>query len=104
MLEIKFTNHGPHKLKLVTVDTKDIVDAEFIFNLRKRLELTQVDFAKILGTDVTTYARWETGKRPLGTANSRLLYLIEMDPEILHYLYKYEITGCEITNTEELDD
>ena len=73
--------------ELVVIDTKDIVNAESIFNLRKKLGLSQKKFAKILGTDEATYYRWEHGIRNVGTANSKLLYLLDRNPEILKDLY-----------------
>ena len=38
------------------------MDAEQIIEIRKRLKLTQHNFAKLLGCSVTTVNRWENGK------------------------------------------
>lgn len=68
-------------------DTKALVDGAFILRVRKRLGLSQNVFARILGTDEGTLSRWERDKRPIGTANSKLLYLLDKNPNLIFDLY-----------------
>lgn len=68
-------------------DTRALVDGAFILRVRKKLGLSQKVFARILGTDESTYIRWEHDKRQMGTANSKLLYLLDKNPDLIFELY-----------------
>ncbi len=68
-------------------DTKALVDGAFILRVRKKLGMSQKVFARILGTDESTYIRWEHDKRQIGTANSKLLYLLDKNPDLIFALY-----------------
>jgi transcriptional regulator with XRE-family HTH domain len=47
-------------------------------NMRQRLNLSQADFAKLLGVDVRSVSRWETGNSiPTGAAEEILTGLKE---------------------------
>ncbi len=50
---------------------------EMISNLRKRWDLTQTAFARVLNTSLSTVQKWETGaKKPTG-ASRKLLHVLE---------------------------
>lgn len=54
-------------------------------NMRDRLKLSQADFAKLLGVDVRSVSRWETGNSvPTGAAEEILTGLkekLDSDPD-----------------------
>lgn len=68
-------------------DTRALVDGDFVLRVRKKLGMSQKVFARILGTDESTYIRWEHDKRQMGTANSKLLYLLDKNPDLIFDLY-----------------
>ncbi|MEM9079417.1 MAG: helix-turn-helix domain-containing protein [Verrucomicrobiota bacterium] len=64
----------PHR-KTVVVPTIDVKA------LRERLELTQVEFSRMIGVSVKTLQNWEQGRRePEGPAKA-LLRVVEREPE-----------------------
>jgi len=48
---------------------------------RKALDMTQQDFAPLLGTSVSGLQKWEQGKRAPSGAARTLIKLIELAPE-----------------------
>ena len=68
-------------------DTRALVDGTFILRVRKKLGLSQKVFAKILGTDEASLSRWEHDRQQMGTANSKLLYLLDKNPDLIFELY-----------------
>lgn len=68
-------------------DTRAIVDGDFILRVRKKLGLSQKVFARILGTDETSLSRWEHDIQQMSTGNSKLLYLLDKNPDLIFDLY-----------------
>ena len=68
-------------------DTKALVDGAFILRVRKKLGLSQKIFARILGIDETNLSRWENDRQQMGTANSKLLYLLDKNPDLIFEMY-----------------
>jgi putative transcriptional regulator len=50
-------------------------------NLRRRLSMTQEQFAHALGIPVATLRNWEQGRNSIDPAGKSLLILIARDPE-----------------------
>jgi putative transcriptional regulator len=50
-------------------------------NLRRRLNMTQEQFADALGIPVATLRNWEQGRNSIDPAGKSLLILIARDPE-----------------------
>jgi putative transcriptional regulator len=53
------------------------MDPERIRNLRQRLQLTQEDFAHLIGVTFSTVNRWENGKSTPNRIANRLLAGLE---------------------------
>lgn len=68
-------------------DTRALVDGAFILRVRKKLGLSQKIFARILGIDEANLSRWENDRQQMGTANSKLLYLLDKNPDLIFELY-----------------
>lgn len=68
-------------------DTRAIVDGAFILRVRKKLGMSQKAFARILGTEQTNLSRWENDRQQMGTANSKILYLLDKNPDLIFELY-----------------
>lgn len=68
-------------------DTRALVDGAFILRVRKKLGLSQKIFARILGIDEANLSRWENDRQQIGTANSKLLYLLDKNPNLIFDLY-----------------
>ena len=49
--------------------------------LRRKIGLSQADFAKVLGVSKTTVSHWEQGTRKPDGASARLLQIAEKHPE-----------------------
>ncbi len=74
--EIKSYKAGKTKLKTLVV--KELTTP---LEIRQKLNLTQTDFAGLMGVSVRTVQEWEQGRRkPSGAARS-LLRIAEQHPE-----------------------
>lgn len=62
----------------------DLVDPDFIANVRKKLALDQREAAEIFGGGVNAFSRYETGKTKPPLALIKLLKLLERHPELLN--------------------
>jgi len=58
-------------------------DAARVAALRKRLNLAQHEFARLLNVSVSAVRGWEQGSRSPDGASHRLLGIAERDPEVL---------------------
>ena len=68
-------------------DTRALVDGAFILRVRKKLGLSQKIFARIIGIDEANLSRWENDRQQMGTANSKLLYLLDKNPDLIFEMY-----------------
>jgi len=66
-----------------------------IVAIRKTLQVTQPEFAKILGVSVQSIKAWETEKSKPSVVTQRLLYLFEKDISLVYELVR--IQECEET-------
>lgn len=69
-------------------NSEEKVDADFIKKLRAKLEFTQEVFASILGVSVKTIESWEQKRSSPHTPTKKLLYLLDLKPYLIDYLYK----------------
>ncbi len=60
-----------------------IVNPDFIYRVRKKLNLGQQEAAEIFGGGVNAFSRYETGKTKPPLALVKLLQLLERHPELL---------------------
>lgn len=72
------------------VDTAAITDCHFVKSVRNRLNVSQRLLAKILGVDVSTVEKWESGKKPVKGTASRLFYLLDKHQDLIDDLYQIE--------------
>jgi putative transcriptional regulator len=63
---------------------KVAVDRTAVAAIRLKTNLTQSDFAKLLGTSIGTVTKWERGERQPSGAAATLLRVIEYDPTVIH--------------------
>ena len=54
-----------------------------IISARKKIGLTQVEFAKLLGVSVRTLQEWEQGRRQPSGAAKTLIAIAERHPDVL---------------------
>jgi putative transcriptional regulator len=80
------------------VDIDNLVDKDFVKNLRSKLQLTQFAFATILGVKKKTIEKWEQGKNPVRGPAAVLLYLLDHDNTLLNSIYsiKYNTLNTSI--------
>ena len=69
--------------KAETVVRKSSLPVVDVASQRKKLNLTQKSFAKILGVSPRTVEAWESGKSTPTPTAKNLLYLISLDPELI---------------------
>lgn len=83
--------------QLYTVKAKEIPEmaAGDIVELRRTLQLTQPEFARIFGVTRDTLKDWERGGARPNSAAQRLMYLISHDHSIIYQL---------VTVTKNKDD
>ena len=51
-------------------------------NIRKKLNLSQVEFAEFLGVKIGTLRNWEQGRRSVPTTAKRLLKIADKYPDV----------------------
>jgi putative transcriptional regulator len=56
-------------------------EARFVRRLRRRLGLTQIEFARKIGVPVMTVRTWESGRQPLTGIERSLLRILDREPE-----------------------
>lgn len=61
----------------------DKIRSEEIRDIRRRLNVSQAVFARLLNVPVVTEASWESGRRNPSGAALRLLQIAKKDPQIL---------------------
>ena len=52
-------------------------------DVRKKLKLSQPEFAEFVGVKVATLRNWEQGRRKIPATARRLLHIAEKHPEII---------------------
>lgn len=58
-----------------------IPDEINVRRIRKKLDLSQNDFARYFGVSVRTIQEWEQGRRVPSGASKNFLYVIDQEPE-----------------------
>lgn len=74
-----------HVIALSLIQRRPMLTGREVRFLRRRMDMTQAELAKVLRTDVQTVARWEKGQSKLsGPADElmRLVYLLETGEDI----------------------
>lgn len=88
--DLRFMQNDIFKYRGITIevpDTRAIVDGEFVVRVRKKIGMGQKPFARILGITERTLNRWEHEKIFIGNSSSRLLYLLDKNPDLIFELY-----------------
>lgn len=93
----------------------EAVTASEIKNVRKKLNLTQKDFAELTGCSKSTIERWETSKEPISGPIVLLLQLLNKDPEVVQEIkvppqvypvrlwYMHNQTVCTLIDVDEVN-
>lgn len=91
----------------------DGVTSEDIKNIRKKLDLTQHEFAELVNISKKTVERWETGNKPVTGPIVTLIKILNEFPQISNYLeipqraypmrlwYMYKQEVCTIIDVDE---
>jgi len=80
---IQFTKGGELNLRSTVVpDAPPQLRAADVFQLRKRLSMSQGIFAMVLNVSVKTVQSWEQGKRRPSLAALRLLQMLQAQPTV----------------------
>lgn len=87
-----------HVIALSLIRRRPLLTGREVRFLRRRMDMTQAELAKVLRTDVQTVARWEKGQsKPSGPADGlmRMVYLLEtgegIDEEFLEQLTDLDV-------------
>jgi len=80
-----------------------IVDANYIKELRTKLNFTQLYFAQVLGVTKKTIEKWEQGKNPAKGTAAALLFIIKENPEILKLLVR-DSTNYSVAQTSIVEE
>lgn len=95
--------------------TPEYVMAEEIKEVRKRLGLTQKEFAQLVHCGKATVERWETSKEPIRGTICALIKMLEKYPEYVKHAkipaklypirlwYMHKQTVCTIIDVDELN-
>lgn len=68
---------------IIPQQARHLDTARMVANLRKKLGLSQTDFAAALGVSVSTLSKWETGDRSPDAAAAKLLRILQQNPEYI---------------------
>jgi putative transcriptional regulator len=90
----KFERAKTFEIKYLDIDK--LVDNRFVKNLRKKLNMTQLVFASVIGVTKKTVEKWEQGKNPVKGAAARFLYLLDLKPELINEFYVVNSYNTEI--------
>ncbi|RMC38125.1 MULTISPECIES: DNA-binding transcriptional regulator [unclassified Lactobacillus] len=75
--------HDPgFETQVETIDLSPKYDATAIKQLRKKLNLTQVEFAKVMAVSPKTVTSWETGRNTPRGAVSKLMDIFNDNPKL----------------------
>ena len=95
--------------------TPDYTTAEEIKNVRKKLRLTQKEFAELVGASKSTIERWEAGNESVKGPIVLLLQFLNKEPEYVQKIkvpekvyplrmwYMYRQTVCTLIDVDELN-
>jgi len=72
------------------VNSKDLVDKDFIKALRNKLDFTQVVFASVLGVSIKTVEKWEQGSVEPRDMVKKFLYVLDLYPSLIKDLYSFK--------------
>lgn len=73
------------------IETIEIVDGQYLKELRDKLNMSQSAFAHVLGVSKKAIEKWEQGKNPIKGSTSRLIYLINEDSKVIDKFIKVEL-------------
>lgn len=100
-LHVKCTTCGDDILKLIQTNSNKQISRDFyaeinglltsaeVRKIRKQLNLTQKDAARLCGGGPNAFSRYERGKATLLRSTSNLLRLLSRHPEEVEYLKNY---------------
>ena len=77
---------GIRDLKAGRTGRRFTVDSYAIVRAREKSELTQAEFARLLGVSVRTLQDWEQGRREPNAAAQTLIRVAEKHPKVLREL------------------
>lgn len=72
--------------------TLDVVSPMNVKELRVKIGVSQRSFARILGISNKTVEKWESGKNPVTGTAAKLLYILNLHPELINLIYEFKIT------------
>lgn len=85
------------------IDTIEIVNGQYLKDLRDRLNMSQSAFAHVLGVTKKAIEKWEQGKNPIKGSTSRLIFLINEDSAIIDRFIKVEIDKKHESEVKNID-
>lgn len=93
-----------HVIALSLVQRRALLAGREVRFLRRRLDMTQAELAKLLRVDAQTLARWEKGETKLhGAADGliRVIYMIGFDQDVSKEFLDY-VTSLDIGTEEQM--
>jgi putative transcriptional regulator len=92
-------SRGELSLKTVEIpDEPPQVDAATLAAIRKRAQMSQALFAKVLNVSPKTVQSWEQGTRSPSHASLRLIELFSQRPQVVYDLVGLHRTGTHAAN------
>ena len=88
-IKVSFTKKELDSLGVIL--PKVVLDADDIKYIRKQINVSQLVFAKLLNTSLSTVRQWEQGARKPSGSTMVLLELLQRDVTILNYRLDLEI-------------
>lgn len=88
-IKVSYTKKQLDKLGVKVPSVK--LSADEIKNIRKKMNLSQMVFAKLLNVSLSSIRQWEQGVRKPSGSTMILLELLQKDPTILNYRLDLEV-------------
>ncbi len=85
------------------IETNEIVNGQYLKDLREKLNLSQSAVAHVLGVTKKAIEKWEQGKNPIKGSSSRLIYLINENPNIIDQFMKVELDKSHEIEVRKID-
>lgn len=93
LLDLSFISKT-EKYSVEFFNIEKLVTADFVKELRNKLNMSQVFFSKVLGVSNKTIEKWEQGKNPISGTAARLLFSISLNPDLLNdYFCEKKVTA-----------
>lgn len=79
----------------------DVISVSELKKLREKMNVSQRTLARIFGISVKTVEKWESGDNPIKGPAAKLIYLLNIQPDLVDLIYTFELTDPNKPNSKK---